>query len=577
MNYFNAFPKLKSSDDEIRLKFSNLNDFKDLCNLLEITPTHLHYILFKKAPLYKQFTIPKKVKGERQILAPIKSLKILQQKLNYIFSLHYTPRFTTHGFAENRNVVTNAKMHLRKKNVLNFDLEDFFLSINFGRVRGVLINHFDMSEDVATVIANICCYNNQLPQGAPTSPILSNMVCYSMDKAMQSVAKQFGCTYTRYADDITFSTTKNTFPKALAYRLENRYLLGDKIVEILNDSSFKVNENKTRLLDKKQRMEVTGITVSEKLNVKRKYIRNIRAMLRSIELHGIEGAQEILVEKYQKKHMKISIPNIMDVIQGKINFLKIVRGENDSIYGKLARRYNDIAEKEVFDIAKNQEELRKMYTWVVEIGPMVNGEFACMFQGTGFFLKGVGFVTNAHVVESYKEFNDPSEPYYIRAHKSRYNPEYIPAELLLYNKEKDIAILKVDGYTLDYGFEYNTINETDQEIRVIGYPNHNKGDSLASDQGRIRQYRNHYMPNTYNQETNDLGAFQERFIVSARIVEGNSGGPVINSANEVIGIATKGFKRLSESGLDEDTEVSIAIKIEDVIDFASNFKQTASV
>lgn len=577
MNYFNAFPKLKSSDDEIKLRFSNLNDFKDVCDLLEITPTHLQYILFKKSPLYMQFTLPKKGKGERQILAPIKSLKIIQQKLNYIFSLHYTPRFTTHGFTQNRNVVTNAKMHLRKKNVLNFDLEDFFPSINFGRIRGVLINYFDMSEDAATVIANICCHNNQLPQGAPTSPILSNMVCYRLDKSMQLLAKQYGCTFTRYADDLTFSTTKNTFPKALAYRLENRYVLGDKILEVLNENGFKVNEKKTRLLDKKQRLEVTGITVNEKLNVKRKYIRNIRAMLRSIELHGIEGAQEILIKKYEKKYVKNSIPNIMDVLQGKINFLEIVRGENDSIYGKLARRYNDLAEKEVFNIAKNQEELRKLYTWVVEIGTLLNGEFAGMFQGTGFFLKGIGFVTNAHVVESYKEYNDPSDPYYICIHRSRYNPEYIQAELILYNKEKDIAILKVDGYNSDYGFEYNTNNETDQEIRVIGYPNHNIGDSLASDQGRIRQYRNHYMPYTYNQETNDLGVFQERFIVSARIVEGNSGGPVVNNVNEVIGVATKGFIRLTESGLDEDTEVSIAIKINDVIEFASSLKLTMSV
>ncbi|NHM29918.1 trypsin-like peptidase domain-containing protein [Bacillus sp. C11] len=162
----------------------------------------------------------------------------------------------------------------------------------------------------------------------------------------------------------------------------------------------------------------------------------------------------------------------------------------------------------------------------------------------------------------YKENKNSVDPLHIRIHRSRYAPERVNADLVKYNAEKDIAILKVEGYENDYGFEYNTHNESEQEIRVIGYPNHNIVDSLGVDQGHIRQYRNHFMEFTFNQETGELDAFQERFIVSARIVYGNSGGPIVNSCNEVVGVATKGFKRLTESGIDEDTEVSLLWKFE---------------
>jgi RNA-directed DNA polymerase len=560
MSLFDASPHLRSTDEEIKQKFSNINNFRDICELLEVTPTHLHYLLFKMKPLYRRFTVPKKSGGQREILAPNKSLRIIQQKFNYILTLHYKPRFTSHGFVKDQNIVTNASKHLNKRNILNFDIEDFFSSVNMGRIRGIFINYFGISGDAATILANICCHENKLPQGAPTSPILSNMVCYSLDKAMQALAKQHGCTYTRYADDLTFSTTKTVFPQSLAYNDGTHIVISNKITNELKINGFYLNDKKTRLLNQKQRLEVTGITVNEKLNVTRKYIRNIRAMLNSVESLGVESAQAILEEKYPKKHFKINTPKIMDVLQGKLNYLKMVRGEKDPVFGKLARKYNDIAGKEVFDIALNYMEIRKLFTWVIEVGEILDNEFFPLDQGTGFFLKGVGFVTNAHVVKNVKELGAS-----IRLHRSRYSPKYIEGELVKYDEDRDIAIIKVDGHDNVGGYDYNVQTNTEQEVKVIGYPNHNTDDSLGIDQGLIKQYRKHYMPKTYNSESGELGSFQERFIVSARIVYGNSGGPVVNNDNEVIGIATKGFKTLTDVGVDEDTETSVVVKITDVL------------
>ncbi|MGP4061469.1 reverse transcriptase domain-containing protein [Halobacillus sp. H74] len=563
---FESLPELQCSDEVIKRKFKNLKTFSDVSNLLEITPKHLHYIMFKMPNKYKKFKIPKKTGGFREISAPNISLKILQQKLNHILSLHYNPRFTSHGFINGKSIVTNAQQHVKQNYILNLDIEDFFNSINFGRIRGILASFFGISNVAATTIANICCYNNSLPQGAPTSPILSNMICFKLDKEMHSLAKKHSCIYTRYADDLSFSTSKNYLPISLAYKEEGTYKLSSNITKILDENGFVAKNSKTRVTNRNQRMEVTGLTVNEKPNVRRKYIRNIRAIIRSIEKYGKEPAQEILEDKYNKSYLK-SPPKIENLLVGKLNYLKMVRGKEDPVFNKLAKRLNKALGEKLIDTYKSKEDLRNLYTYVVECGMLDEGVFyeEPGAQGTGFFLSGVGFITNAHVVEEYKKLNNTDIPYEIRLHRSRYSDTSITAQLVKYNRDLDIAILKVKEFDINYGYSYNTENEIGQKIRVMGYPNHNKRDSLGTDSGEIKQYRDNYLKETFNYKTGKLGSFQERFIVSARIVDGNSGGPVLNDSDEVIGIATKGFRTLTDNGLDEDSDTSIVVKIEDVL------------
>lgn len=570
-SYFNAEITLKASDVELVNKFKKMKNFDDVCETLEVTQKHLHYILFDQKNKYSSFSIPKKNGGIRNIAAPRNNLKILQQKLTYIISLIYKPTHNIHGYVKERNIVSNAKRHLNKNFVLNFDLHDFFNSINLGRIRGLLQNFFKIGSNAATVIANICCYNNTLPQGAPTSPILSNMICFLLDKQMQQLAKQHSCIYTRYADDLTFSTVSDYFPRKIAYQKDDTTILGDRVIQIVENNGFKINPSKTRLTKKTQHMEVTGVTVNERLNVKRNYIKKIRAILRSLEINNLDESQKIFESKYQfRKSKRTEVPHISNVLKGMINYVGMVKGFDDLIFKKLALRYNKVVGHDSFHI--NNTDFTSMWesnVWVVEVGMEDETGFYCEDQGTGFFLKDVGFVTNSHVVRKFdgEIFNS------IQVHKSRYSKEKRTATILIDDKDRDIAILKVDEYNNNVGFDYNFSHDIGQNILLIGYPNHGDGNSQYRYSGQIVQHRTHFMPDKFNEKTKEMGVKQERTVISSRIVIGNSGGPVVNMQNEVIGIATQGFNHLSPTTKDDSTADNIIVRIQDVFELLAEEKE----
>ena len=219
---------------------------------------------------------------------------------------------------------------------MNLDLQDFFPSINFGRVRGLLMaNPYQCTEEVATVLAQICCYDNQLPQGSPSSPIISNMICAKLDSQLQSLAKKYQCIYTRYADDITFSTSKFKFPRRLVYfsTQSEELVLGHELEKVIEENGFSVNKSKIRLQSKYGHQEVTGITVNEKLNVNRKYIRRIRAILHAWEKYGLEKTQIEFWAKYDQKHrLPKHKTSFETIVKNKIEFVGLVRGQHDKIY-----------------------------------------------------------------------------------------------------------------------------------------------------------------------------------------------------------------------------------------------------
>lgn len=568
MTHFNASPKLKASNTQLVKSLQSLQTFDDVASMLEITPKHLHYILFKKKipQYYKILYIPKKNGDSRVISAPGKPLKILQDKLNKVFGLAYKPDIAAYGFIENRGILANASKHLRKKYVLNFDIEDFFGSINFGRVRGVLKAFFGMSDNAATVIANICCYNNVLPQGAPTSPILSNMVCFKLDKEMRNLAKQYRCDYSRYADDLTFSTTRSDFPNAIAHLESGVVQLGPQIINALISNGFTINSNKTRLHSSMQNLSVTGITVNKKPNVERNYVKKIRAILRCLETNPLSTAQQIF-ESNLPEEKRGKTKEILQVVRGMITHVGYVRGKHDSIYEKLARRYNNLVGSMSLKVGEAFLNYWHENVCVVELGFMDGGIFYPEVQGTGFFLKGVGFVTNEH---TFKEII-PDAMDTIKIHLSRYSDKTFDAKIKALNKDRDIAILEVDEYN-PVGFHYDLVHFNGQNIKVLGYPHHGHDDSLNVVPGVITQYRSHLMPNTFNKENGTLGVKQQRIVTNARIVQGNSGGPVINMNGQVIGIATKGFSAISESSNDEPSAENYIVPISEVFTMLSEGK-----
>jgi retron-type reverse transcriptase len=171
-------------------------------------------------------------------------------------------------------------MHLNQKNVLNLDLKDFFDSFNFGRVRGFFIKNknFELDDSIATVIAQIACHNNGLPQGSPCSPVITNLITHSLDIRLAKLAKKCSCTYSRYADDITFSTRKNKF-STLLVNIDETYevSIGKKLRNEIERAGFKINYKKTRSQFKDSRQDVTGLVVNKKVNIKSDYWRLARA------------------------------------------------------------------------------------------------------------------------------------------------------------------------------------------------------------------------------------------------------------------------------------------------------------
>lgn len=352
--------ELQANREELQYRFLRLATAHDIAELLEISYDHLVYQLYKvpDSEKYAEFQIQKKSGGSRNISAPATSLKIIQQKLNQVLQNVYDVKDPVHSFIPNKSIVTNAQEHLGQKYVFNVDLKGFFPSINFGRVRGMFISSpFELPKEVATVLAQICCFNNQLPQGAPTSPIISNMICAKMDNHLTGLAKYHKCKYTRYADDITFSTSKAKFPAAIGLiNSQGEIEVGDELLNIIRENGFEVNKKKVRLQTRQVRQSVTGLTVNTKTNVNRRYVRQIRAMLHAWQKYGLEAAEQEFWSRYDKKYRlpEKGRPSFKQVVKGKIEFLGMVRGKNDPIY----RRFSEALSKLAPEFSIQREELR---------------------------------------------------------------------------------------------------------------------------------------------------------------------------------------------------------------------------
>lgn len=302
---------------------------------------------------YRQFKIKKKTGGERIITAPRnRSFKLILSYINEILKSMYTPSAYAMGFAEGRSIADNAQKHIGMNYVFNLDLKDFFPSIEQARVwKRLQLAPFNFPVPVANIIAGMCCMKEVvheeegsqtvryvLPQGAPTSPIITNMICDNLDRRLAGVAKRFGLNYTRYADDITFSSMHNVYQENGEFRKEVR--------RIIEDQKFTVNDKKTRLQKRGSRQEVTGIIVSDKINVTRDYVRDIRNILYMWEKYGYGVAFAKFFPKYkaEKGHVKKGNPDLINVIDGKLQYLKMVKGEEDTVWQRLYSRFQALAE-----------------------------------------------------------------------------------------------------------------------------------------------------------------------------------------------------------------------------------------
>lgn len=291
----------------------------DIADILDIDLKNLTYLLYKQqdSEKYTSFNINKKNGGVREISAPSKPLKSLQSKTatllqNCLLDIEISTgniNSSSHGFRPEKSIFTNASRHRNKRFVLNLDLKDFFPTITFPRIRGFLIQdkYFSLHKNIATILAQIACLDSKLPQGSPCSPVISNMIAGILDLHLSKLAKSNNCTYTRYADDITFSTNKRDFPKSLAFsdpQMPHEWKLGRQLLGLIKKCGFCVNESKTRLQYKTSRQQVTGLVVNKKVNVPAEYRHLVRAYVHSLVNTGAfttkvatkTGDEKIIVE-----------------------------------------------------------------------------------------------------------------------------------------------------------------------------------------------------------------------------------------------------------------------------------------
>lgn len=337
------------------MDFLNSSTKRDLAKALNVKYNTLIYNLYRvqESEKYTSFSIPKKGGGNREIVAPISGIKNIQRKLASILIELYPDKNCVYGFMKNKNILHNAKQHTKKRLVINIDLRDFFPSINFGRVLGLFKSYpFNFNDEVAVTLAQISCHDNALPQGAPSSPIISNFICRRLDNALLKFARQNRFTFSRYADDITFSTNLKELPIAFGVIENDRLVLSTEFISLIKSNGFQINDNKTRYAYKNNRQTVTGLTVNEFPNVNRKYVRNIRAMIHAWNKHGIEKAATEYFEKYKKidkpeKHIDV----YRRVVIGKINFLRYIKHNEKEGDCNLYKKFTDQV-KELYPEAK---------------------------------------------------------------------------------------------------------------------------------------------------------------------------------------------------------------------------------
>ncbi|MFK5975171.1 MAG: reverse transcriptase domain-containing protein [Sulfurovum sp.] len=319
-----------------------IEDAKDLANKMGINLKDLRFLTYtqKLSPKknYISFKIAKKSGGYRNISAPKPKLKKLQYWIleNILNKIEISEE--AHGFVKERGIISNASPHIQKSVVINCDLENFFPTVSFPRIRGLFVS-LGYSWEISTLLAMITSeaeskeveldgeklylYTGQryLPQGSPASPMITNIICRKLDNRMRGISKSLEFVYSRYADDMTFS--------ADSYDNINKMLFWIK--GITSEEGFILHPKKTRIMKKGVRQEVTGVVVNEKLSINRKELKKFRALLYQIEQTGLEG---------KSWHGKSE--NLMLSIWGYANFINMV----DSVKGeKYIRQLREIMKK----------------------------------------------------------------------------------------------------------------------------------------------------------------------------------------------------------------------------------------
>lgn len=441
-------------------------------------------------PKYRTFSIPKKNGGLRTINVPQARLKTVQARLAKEFTKIYGdgPSYVN-SFLPRRSIVKNALPHCERGFVIRFDLEDFFGTINFGRIHGLLRSlPFGFPEDIAAVIAQICCFGNKLPQGAPTSPILSNFIAYSLDREMGRLARRFKARYTRYSDDLTLSLRQkgiHQLPAELVTLRDDKFVAGPRVRDAIYAAKFVINEEKTRVASSQQRQMVTGLIVNKGLGVPGKLVNQVRRALFVWEKSGFNAAEAFALPVLHRRHYASGkTPKLERVVRGKLLFIRMVKGASDRTYQNLALQFNRLIERDAIQcstdpltidprVISNSDAHRA--TWYLEAETTDGILPHDCYAATAFRMDSFpGWVTCAHCVGSIEKKAIFGKITLISSDWT----ESIPAQVTKCDWDRDIALLTpIAGNAIPQNAPYfrSIVDEVtnDQRVATIGFASQN--------------------------------------------------------------------------------------------------------
>lgn len=502
---------------------AELQDLNILAKHLCYTKSGLLTYLYSNYSKYRKFTIPKKNGGEREILAPTTKLRQIQSDLAKLLNVEYKPKSSAHGYVPGKSIVTNARCHCAKKIVVNIDIKDFFPSITFPRILGTLSSPpYNIPYKVAVVIAHTACFQRRLPIGAPTSPVISNMVAAHLDNALLKMSRRYQLYYTRYADDLTFSTDH-------ARRIESIFSKGTdgvwqgELVDIITHAGFALNPSKTRISSAKERQTVTGLIVNRFPNKIRHYIDEVRGALKSWESYGYQSA----CAKFNALNGTTD-RSLHEYVKGKLAHLCDVRGRNDVLFCRLMTRFSYLSNKPY----RCHETLIDRFLDSILI---VHDEHRTEI-GTAFLLKGHGIVTCNHVASAVS----------FVSHWKSLNKLHI-ANISKTSELHDIAVLTSPTFPLTkhvhLDIQKRILGHNDK-YRFAGFPNYNGTDPPSVLSGRIVNKTKLFAVDYYK--------------IDKLVYDGASGSPLVCDDYKVAGIIVRGLGADHAVG-DTDTNLGVFI------------------
>ena len=330
----------------MRSSLRELKSSAELAVFMGVRPKSLNYYAYgpDKPSFYSEFTIKKRTGGNRIIKQPNPNLKYLQRLVHELMRAIYGRHPSVHGFVKGQSVITHALQHVNRKYLLKLDFIDYFPSITRRRIFGrLLAAPYDLHPKVAHAIASIATdENGRLPQGSPCSPVIANIITAEFDSDVVKIVKVLNVRYSRYADDLVFSSDRDMHPSLARYPRTQGLgpiIVGEALKDLISEHGFEINYRKTRLYSSWTRQLCTGIIVNNSaLSLPRIYLRNLRAAIHTYSRDGWEAASE-RIARGENRDAFASEESLKGFLGGRLAWASNVMGDDHRTVIKLQESF----------------------------------------------------------------------------------------------------------------------------------------------------------------------------------------------------------------------------------------------